>query len=116
MSARLLGRSKKWRLPHGKRKMKRFDKLVVTICALGFLLCWTGIVRGQDKPEPVITSEMREAYFQAKADVLEAQAVLEAAQKRFQAAVEIMTKTCPLILDAQGKPQCAPKPEPPEER
>jgi hypothetical protein len=63
---------------------------------------------------PKITAEMRETFFQAKADVLEAQAKLTDAQKRMQESVKSMEAVCPLMLDAQGKPQCAP-PAPPTE-
>ena len=63
---------------------------------------------------PKITAEMREAFFQAKADLLEAQAKLTDAQKKMQDSVSTMQAVCPLMLDAQGKPQCAP-PAPPTE-
>jgi len=115
--------------------MTKLNKLSITICTIGFLLCIADIARGQEHPTvtqmreimagqhepakpPVITSEMREAYFQARGDALEAQIALEAAQKRLQAAVDAMQKVCPLVVDAQGKPQCMTvpeKPEPPKE-
>ena len=51
---------------------------------------------------------MRETFFQAKADLLEAQVKLTDAQKRLDASLKEMQAVCPLTLDAQGKPQCAP--------
>ena len=80
--------------------------------------CIVSIASGQETatPEPAappaITSEMRETYFQAKSDVLEAQVALTAAQGRLDASVKGMQAVCPLIVDAQGKPQCAPPVEP----
>ena len=59
------------------------------------------------KDQPKITVEMRETFFQAKADLLEAQAKLTDAQKRMQDSVTAMQAVCQLMLDPQGKPQCA---------
>ena len=58
------------------------------------------------KDPPKITAEMRETFFQAKSDLLEAQAKLTDAQKRLDASLKEMQAVCPLTLDAQGKPQC----------
>ena len=64
------------------------------------------------KDPPKITAEMRETFFQAKSDLLEAQVKLTDAQKRLDASLKEMQAVCPLTLDAQGKPQCSqPAPE-----
>ena len=81
-------------------------KLTILFLALGLYAA--------DKPK--ITAEMREAYFQAKADVLEAMAAHDSAQKRLDAAVKAMQAVCPLITDAQGKPQCQPEPPKSEQK
>ena len=62
------------------------------------------------KPQdpPKITSEMREAFFHAKADLQEFQAKLEDADKRMKTVVAAMQAVCPVMLDQQGTPQCAP--------
>jgi hypothetical protein len=61
---------------------------------------------------PKITAEQQVAYFQAKADVLEAQVALQLANDRLKGTVEVLTRVCPLVLDAQQRPQCAPPPAP----
>jgi len=33
-----------------KEAMTRLDRIIVALCAIGFLLCCTGIARGQDRP------------------------------------------------------------------
>ena len=68
--------------------------------------------KGKPILPPAITSDMRETYFQAKSDVLEAQVALTAAQGRLDASVKGMQAVCPLIVDDKGKPQCAPPVEP----
>ena len=60
--------------------------------------------------KPVITAELREIYQQARADSAEAQLAVTAAQARLEAAVKAMQAVCPLTVDQQGKPQCAPEP------
>jgi hypothetical protein len=65
---------------------------------------------GQDKPAgPKITSELREVYQQARADLSEAQLAVVQAQARLKAAVDAMQAVCPLALDAQQRPVCAPQ-------
>ena len=83
------------------------NTMKLTLCIM--LAGLAGPLLGQDAPadQPEITSELREAYFHAKSDTLEAQLVLEAAQKRLDAAVKAMQAICPLVVDADGKPQCA---------
>ena len=98
-------------------------KHTTTRCSLILAIALAGLA--QQKPAkptepakqqdpPKITSEMRETFFQAKSDLLEAQARSADAQKRLDASLKEMQAVCPLILDAQGKPQCAP-PAPPTE-
>ena len=60
------------------------------------------------KPEPKITTEMREVYQQARADFLDYSARATDAKKRLDAAIKIMQDTCTLTQDEQGKIQCQP--------
>ena len=48
--------------------------------------------------------------------LLEAMAAHDSAQKRLDAAVKAMQAVCPLITDAQGKPQCQPEPPKSEQK
>ena len=78
----------------------------------------------KDVPKPstdparpkVITSELREEYFQARGDLFAAQAQIADAQKRVDAAVEKMKSACgadPVVIDQKGKPQCGKAEAPP---
>jgi hypothetical protein len=98
--------------------------LIITACLIGAGIAgaqekrpdlgFTGSISEADaklKP-PAITPELREIYQQARADLAEAQLAIVQAQAKLEAAVKAMQSVCPLTVDAQGKPQCAPKPEP----
>ena len=90
-------------------------KLAIAFLAFAALCC------GQDKPVaekpvPHITAEQQLAYFQAKADLTEAQARAVDAQKRMDDAVKVMQAVCPLVLDEKQRPQCAPEPPKPVEK
>jgi hypothetical protein len=77
------------------------------------LLCAVLIARGADAPKPPqITDAQQIAYFQARAEVAEAQAALTAAQTKLEAAVKAMQAVCPLTLDVAQRPVCQVAPEP----
>lgn len=79
----------------------------LTILGLLALTMWAA-----DAPKPPsITAEQRETYQQARADLAEAQLAVVQAQARLKAAVDAMQAVCPLVVDAQGKPQCVPQPK-----
>ena len=81
----------------------------LTILGLLALTMWAA---DAPKPEPPkITEAQQIAYFQAKADLLEAQSAANAAQNRLDAAVKSMQAVCPLALDKDQRPVCQePKP------
>ena len=94
-------------------------KLTISIIAIALV----GMAQPQQrepasppKDPPKITAEMRETFFQAKSDLLEAQAKLTDAQKRLDASLKEMQAVCPLTLDAQGKPQCQEPPKSTEKK
>lgn len=78
-------------------------KLMILLLASGMFAA--------DRPKPQITPAMRETYFQAKSDLLEAQLRVVGAQQKFDESVKVMQGVCPLVVDKDGKPQCQPEVE-----
>jgi hypothetical protein len=81
-------------------------KLLALIFYAGLLAQTT-----EPKPEPKITLDQQAEYLQARMEYAEARIAVATAEAKLQAIVRNMQTTCPLILNPQGRPECA-KPEP----
>jgi hypothetical protein len=72
-----------------------------------FVACMAQDAKPVDKPAPHITTEQQVVYFQARADLVEAQSLATDAQRHFNEVAKELQAVCPLVLDANRRPQCA---------
>jgi hypothetical protein len=78
----------------------RFASLLLSLTALA-----------ADLPAPKITLEQQAEWLQARAELLEAQLAVKNAESRLLLVVTKLQAVCPLVLNPQGRPDCAPPPE-----
>jgi hypothetical protein len=78
------------------------------------LLCLTALAA--DLPAPKITLEQQAEWLQARAELLEAQLAVKTAEGKLLVVVTKLQAVCPLVLNPQGRPECAPPQPAPEKK
>jgi len=90
--------------------VKRPALIIMALMLASCALLWPA----DPKPAPVITLEQQAEWLQATKELAEAQLAVNAAQGKVNAIQASLAATCQqaTLLLKNGRPECAPKPEP----